>query len=73
MRKDRPLANDRGRFSAATNANHVFVLDFVLFLEYVESPFDDVNVTGFTDVSVRPRIVQNIDRVRGTPSVQIIR
>ena len=31
-----------------TDANNFFVLDFVLFLEYIESAFYDLNVPLFT-------------------------
>jgi hypothetical protein len=34
--------------TVATDANGFFVLDFVLFLEYIESKFYDVNVPLFT-------------------------
>jgi len=31
-----------------TDANNFFILDFVLFLEYIESKFYDINVPLFT-------------------------
>src|SRR3954452_4664627 len=34
--------------TVATDANNFFVLDFVLFLEYIESKFYDINVPRFT-------------------------
>jgi hypothetical protein len=34
--------------TVATDANNFFVLDFVLFLEYIESTFYDINVPLFT-------------------------
>jgi hypothetical protein len=42
------LATGRGPFSVATGMNSFFVPDFVLFLEYIESPFYDVNVPQFS-------------------------
>jgi hypothetical protein len=48
MRRDRRLASGRRRFSVAADANSFFVPDFVLFLEYIESPFYDVNVPQFS-------------------------
>jgi Ferritin-like domain len=34
--------------TVSTDANNFFVLDFVLFLEYIESKFYDINVPRFT-------------------------
>jgi hypothetical protein len=34
--------------TVSTDANNFFILDFVLFLEYIESKFYDVNVPRFT-------------------------
>jgi hypothetical protein len=34
--------------TVSTDANNFFVLDFVLFLEYIESAFYDINVPRFT-------------------------
>ena len=34
--------------TVATDANNFFVLDFILFLEYIESAFYDLNVPLFT-------------------------
>src|SRR4029077_3444513 len=34
--------------TVATDRNNFFVLDFILFLEYIESTFYDVNVPLFT-------------------------
>jgi hypothetical protein len=48
MRTSRSLATGRGPFSVATDANSFFVPDFALFLEYIESPFYDVNVPQFS-------------------------
>jgi len=36
--------------TVSTDANNFFVLDFVLFLEYIESAFYDLNVPLFADV-----------------------
>jgi hypothetical protein len=34
--------------TVSTEANSLFILDFVLFLEYIESAFYDLNVPRFT-------------------------
>ena len=34
--------------TVSTEANSFFILDFVLFLEYIESAFYDLNVPRFT-------------------------